>query len=109
MYCIAETSIPEIQPGKNNIVVGIVLGCIALTFVCVFGILVALYCSSGTKKPPSDSSHDQFDYAYANDDDESFFPKNSDGVEEHETSFNDGIEYQPPEITPIARNDDRDS
>ena len=78
-----------------------------MVFVLVFGILIALYCCTNSKKTPSDSSHDRFDYSYA--DDQSLTQKEEEIEEEHETTFDDINDYQPPEITPVVKNDDSTS
>ena len=103
MYYITETS-----GSKKSAAVGIVLGSISLIFICIFGLLIALYCFTNGKKPPNDSSHDRFDYSYANDRLLDSF-KESEIEEEHETSFNENVEYRPPVITQLAENNNRDN
>ena len=109
IICMAIYLLTEISESKNSAVVGIVLGSISLIFICILGILIALYCgSTGVKKPHNGSSHDQFDYSYANDRLlESF--KESNSEEEHETSFNENVEYRPPVITQLAENNNSDN
>ena len=77
-------------------------------FIGIFGILIALYCCTSGKKPPSESSHDQFEYSYASDD-QSLTCKDLEVEEENETEFNNNSEYRPPEITVIVKNDDSTS
>jgi len=83
-----------------------VLGSISLTFLCIFGILIALYCFTRAKKVPSDSSYGQFDYSYVDDEP---INENSEIEEERETTFNDNSEYHPPVITPVANNNNNNN
>ena len=77
-------------------------------FIGIFGISIALYCYTSGKKPPSESSRDQFEYSYANGDQSLDF-KDLEVEEEDEIDFNNNNEYHPPEITMIVKNDDSTS
>ena len=101
MRCIAESS----SVSKKNTAVGIIIGSIFLLFICVFGILVVLYCSTSAKKPPNHSPHDQFNDFHGNYQHLNSL-KESEIEEELETSFNDNKEYRPPVITQIIQNND---
>lgn len=96
---------------EKNITVGVVLGCISLVFVCAFGILITLYCCTSGKKPPTDdeSSNDKLDHSYAEDPSLNYKNADIEEEEEHETTFNDNNEYQPPEVTPLLTQDDSTS
>ena len=105
MCYFAETPV-----SKKNITAGIVLGSISLAFICIFGILFALYCFVRPKRlPPDDSSH-QADYSHVDDETP---PCDKDSEIEHEleneTAFNGDTEYQPPIITPLINSNINDS
>ena len=100
IVCIVITELSSVS--KRNTAVGIIIGSIFLLFICVFGILIVLYCSASAKKPSNYSSHDQSNqYQHLNSLKESGFE------EELETSFNDNKEYRPPVITQIVQNNDK--
>lgn len=107
MLCSFADSSSE---SEKSVTVGIVLGCISLVFVCAFAVLITLYCCTSGKKLPHDDepSKDQLDPSYA--EDPSLNYKNADIEEEHETTFNDANEYQPPpEVTPLVTREDSTS
>ena len=91
--CIVEDS-------SNGSIAGIVLGSISLAFVCIFGILVILYCCTRSERPLDNNLTTSITYNY------SYVGSQGDDCvkEEQEEEFNDSDascnSYQPP--TPLV-------
>jgi len=100
-YCIF-TKLPLylvlfiLEDSGTGSIAGIVLGSISLAFVCIFGILVILYCCTRSDRPHTSNLTTSITYNYSH--------VGSQGdrcvKEEQEEEFSDSGSYQPP--TPLV-------
>jgi len=87
-----------VEGSGNGSVAGIVLGSISLAFVCIFGILVILYCCTRSERPLANNLTTSITYNYSY-----VGSQGNDCVkEEQEYEFNDSdaSSYRPP--TPLV-------